>query len=884
MNPVPDILHTTCAYCGVGCGINATLKDPAARLVHIEGDNHHPANAGRLCSKGTALGETLDTHGRLLHPRLHGKEVFWNEALDAVAKKTAQVHRESGPDAIAFYVSGQLLTEDYYVANKLAKGFIGTPHIDTNSRLCMASTVVAQQRAFGEDVVPGCYEDLELADLVILVGSNAAWCHPVLFQRLATAREQHGTRIVVIDPRRTTTCSIADMHLPVRAGTDAALFNGLLVWLANNGALDQHYITEHTRDFDATLTAARNDAGTLSQLAEHCGVVEEDLRTVFEWFARTPRTVTCWSQGVNQSSGGTDKVNAIINCHLATGRIGKPGASPFSLTGQPNAMGGREVGGLSTQLAAHRLPEDPEAHECISQFWETSSLPKQRGLKAIDLFDAVEKNRIRFLWIIGTNPAVSMPDAERVRQAIAGCEFVVVSDCMNDNDTLRHAHVALPAQAWGEKNGTVTNSERCISRQRTLVASTGEARPDWWALAQIAKRLGYIRGFNWQHPGEIFREHAALSALANPAGSGRQFNLGALATITQQAYDALAPFQWPWRNGENPVARVFADGHFAHPDGLARFVPVDTHTPKNANSIEFPLILNTGRLRDQWHTMTRTGEVARLNRHDDAPFVAVHPSDAARFSVAHNALARVQTAQGSAILRVQITDAQLPGSLFAPMHWTRKLTAGGIVGALTNACVDPHSGQPELKHTPARLAPVSTAATAVIFSTRLPAVPDADFAVLTRIRHGWKLEVASINLPAILSTWLQALCPTFPEGIWQHSETPHATSRLCEQQGLLQLVAVASTSSDNPETQAGINSAEQLFNARQSNTDMRAQLLSLKDEEKPSPVVCACLEVNAATLRDAGRCCSSVKELSETTRAGTRCGSCLPEMAIFIAQ
>ena len=879
-----DIRHSTCAYCGVGCGITATLKDRDARLVAVAGDSGHPANLGRLCSKGSALGETLGTAARLLRPRVHGAEAFWNDALDTVAARLAQVLRESGPKAVAFYVSGQLLTEDYYVANKLAKGFVGTPHIDTNSRLCMASTVVAQQRAFGEDVVPGCYEDLELADLVILTGSNTAWCHPVLFQRLRAAREQRGTRIVVIDPRETTTCSIADLHLPVRAGTDAALFNGLLTWLADQHATDTAYIAQHTCDWDSALACARADAGTPAALAARCGISADSLLTFYRWFADTPRTVTCWSQGVNQSTGGTDKVNAIINCHLATGRIGKPGASPLSLTGQPNAMGGREVGGLATQLAAHHSIEDPAARDCVASFWGSNVLPSQRGLKAVDLFDAVAAGDIRFLWIIGTNPAASLPDAGRVRDAIAGCEFVVVSDCVDKNDTLSLAHVALPAQAWGEKDGTVTNSERCISRQRALLPAAGEARPDWWILAQVAQRLGHVRAFSWQHPGEIFCEHAALTALANPAGSGRQLDLGALAAISTADYDHLSPFQWPWRSGNTPQARLFGDGRFAHADGRARFIAAATHTPAHMPDRQFPFVLNTGRLRDQWHTMTRTGEVPRLNGHEPLPFVAVHPGDAQQLGLADGDLVQVSTAQGSALLLVRTSSGQQAGTLFAPMHWTRTLVTGGIVGALPNARVDPHSGQPELKHTPAQLQRVPCHARARVYSVTRPSLPEAGHAVLGRMRHGWQLDVFATSPPASLAGWLEALCPPPPGTMRQQVASRTGAAMVMTAQEQVEVVAVADS---GPQLTAGscrgIASAAQLFAGQTVDDSVRSALFSLLQETAPARMVCACLEVDQSTLRQAGRECHSVAALSAATRAGTRCGSCLPELALFVS-
>jgi len=445
-------------------------------------------------------------------------------ALQLIADRFKATIAEHGPDSVALYVSGQCLTEDYYVANKLMKGFVGSANIDTNSRLCMASSVAGHVRAFGEDIVPGIYEDWEEADLVVLVGSNAAWCHPVLHQRLTAARSAHGTKVVVIDPRRTATAEAADLHLPLAAGTDVALFNGLLAHLAATGRTDRAWVARHAEGMDAALAAA--GPSDIEATAAICGVDPELLETFFEWFGANERVMTVYSQGVNQSRVGTDKVNAIVNCHLLTGRIGRPGMGPFSVTGQPNAMGRREVGGLANQLAAHMKFDDPTDRAALQAFWDAPTLAPRPGLKAVEMFDAVLDGRIKAIWIVATNPAVSLPRADRVRAALAVCPFVVVSDCWA-TDTTAHAHVVLPAAGWGEKDGTVTNSERVISRQRPFRAAPGQARADWWALAQVGRRMGWPAAFDWRNPAAVFREHAALSAHAN--NGGRVFNIGALA-------------------------------------------------------------------------------------------------------------------------------------------------------------------------------------------------------------------------------------------------------------------------------------------------------------------------------------------------------------------
>src|SRR5829696_8248499 len=537
------VVRTTCPYCGVGCGVIARPDGPAGAA--IEGDPEHPSNFGRLCSKGSALGETLGLDGRLLHPMIDGRRASWDAALDAVARGFSRVIAEHGPDAVAFYLSGQLLTEDYYVANKLMKGFIGSANVDTNSRLCMASSVAGHRRAFGADTVPGCYEDLDEADLLVLVGSNAAWCHPVLYQRMLVNKQKRGARMIVIDPRRTDTVGDDDLFLGLKPGTDTALFCGLLVHLADNGALDRDYIALHTTGFDDAIARARSIAGSVGATALATGLAEQDIATFFQMFANTPRVVTLYSQGVNQSAQGTDKVNAILNCHLATGRIGKPGASPFSLTGQPNAMGGREVGGLANQLAAHMAFTPPEIDR-VRRFWNAPRIATHEGLKAVQMFEAIARGEIKALWVMATNPAVSLPRAGAVRDALKRLELFVVSENVLSTDTVSASpHVLLPAAAWGEKDGTVTNSERRISRQRAFLPRPGDAQPDWWIVSEVARHLGHGGAFAYRSAADVFREHAALSAFEN--GGARLFDLGGLAAISDEDYDALEPMQWPVR-------------------------------------------------------------------------------------------------------------------------------------------------------------------------------------------------------------------------------------------------------------------------------------------------------------------------------------------------
>ncbi len=464
-------MNTTCPYCGVGCGVSVTRQDDSR--AQVTGDSQHPANFGRLCVKGAALGETLQQAGRLLWPQVNQQRVSMDAALDAVASGLRDVIEQYGPQAVAFYGSGQLLTEDYYVANKLMKGFIGAANIDTNSRLCMASAVVGYKRALGADAVPCCYEDLECADVVVMVGSNAAWAHPVVFQRLVQAKQQRpGMQVVVIDPRRTASCELADLHLPLRPGSDSALFSGLLNWLAENNGIDASMLP-HLTGVDASLRAASH--WTLSRVAHACDLEPDQVLAFWQLFASTARVLTLWCMGINQSVTGSDNNNAILNAHLLSGKIGHPGSGPFSLTGQPNAMGGREVGGLANQLAAHMTFNEADCDR-LQRFWQSPTIARQPGLMAVDLFDAIERGDVKAVWIMGTNPAVSMPEGNRIAQALANCPLVIVSDVLAHTDTSAFADILLPALGWGEKNGTVTNSERRISRQRAFVPAPGRQK------------------------------------------------------------------------------------------------------------------------------------------------------------------------------------------------------------------------------------------------------------------------------------------------------------------------------------------------------------------------------------------------------------------------
>ncbi|MEX0954075.1 MAG: molybdopterin-dependent oxidoreductase [Rhizobiaceae bacterium] len=871
-------VRTTCPYCGVGCGVLAKVAADGA--VSVRGDPDHPANFGRLCSKGSALGETVDLDGRLLHPEIDGRKASWDEALDLVASRFSATVAQYGPDSVAFYVSGQLLTEDYYVANKLMKGFIGSANIDTNSRLCMASSVAGHRRAFGSDTVPGNYEDLELADLVVLVGSNLAWCHPVLYQRIAAAKEKRPQmKVVLVDPRRTNTADMADMHLRIAPDGDVALFSGLLAWLSDAGAFDRQYIDNHTTGFTDTLADARS--WTVEAVAAQTGIARDDLIAFYSLFARTGRTVTVYSQGVNQSASGTDKVNAIINCHLATGRIGKPGASPFSVTGQPNAMGGREVGGLANMLAAHMEIENLDHRGLVAGFWNAPRVASQPGLKAVALFDAIAAGKVRAVWIMGTNPAVSMPDAGKVRSALAACPFVVVSDVMASTDTMPFAHVKLPAAAWGEKSGTVTNSERRISRQRSFLPLPGEARPDWDIISDVARRMGYRGAFDFASPTGIFAEHAALSGHENDGA--RDFDISAFAEVDDDGYERLQPFQWPLSRGENRGReRFFAEGGFYRPEGRARFVAP-------ARSIDITgedgaLTFNTGRVRDHWHTLTRTGKSPRLSQHIAEPFLEIHPEDALKRGIHHADLVRVHNEFGSAVLRALVTSRQRPGSVFAPMHWNDEFAPTACVDRLVAPDVDPHSGQPALKQSKATVGRFPVKAYGFAVTREKPEIGDAAYWALARCKGGWRAELAYVEANA---DWRD-----YAAGLLGASSADDLLAFNDDAVGLRrfalfhdgQLTGALFLSPD-PVAVSRSWAVEQLSADFADPRDRLGVIAGRpgKGRADHGAIICSCFQVGANQIAAAVRSgCQTVDAVGAAVSAGTNCGSCRAEIRTII--
>ncbi|EJM96404.1 nitrate reductase [Herbaspirillum sp. YR522] len=902
LSPIPiatATTRTTCPYCGVGCGVTASMKPDGG--IAVSGDTAHPANLGRLCVKGSALGETVDLEGRLLYPQVrdeHGvmQRVSWDAALDKVAGKLSAIVAEHGPDAVALYVSGQLLTEDYYLANKFMKGYIGSANIDTNSRLCMSSAVAGHKRAFGEDLVPLAYEDLELADLVVLVGSNAAWCHPILFQRIARIKETRPhARLVVIDPRRTATCELADLHLPVKAGTDVWLFNGLLSYLAHRGGRDDAFIAAHTNGLDASLAAADADCADPATVARICKVELADLLAFYALFARTERVVTGFSMGVNQSSAGTDKVNSIINCHLLTGRIGRPGMGPFSITGQPNAMGGREVGGLANMLAAHMDLEHALHRDIVQGFWQSPRIAERPGYKAVDLFEAIDDGRVKAVWVMATNPMVSLPDADLVRRALARCELVVSSDVIEHTDTNALAHVLLPALAWGEKDGTVTNSERRISRQRAFLGAPGQARADWRIIADVAQRMGHD-GFAFDHPQQIFDEHARLSAHRNgdvdAAQAWRRFNLAGLCGMTRQQYDALAPIQWPvLRDDDGQVhgtARLLQDLRFSHADGRARLVPTPPRWPAHAPDDDYPLVLNTGRVRDQWHTMTRTGKSATLANHVPEAFIDIHPQDALLYGVREGGLARISSRWGAMVARVQHGGGIARGSVFVPIHWNDQWASDARVGALVNPVVDPVSGEPEFKHTPVAIEQFRVAWHGFILTRHALALDDITHWTRVQGRDFTRFELAGRKPIDDHGQWArQLLGVDAPDADWleylDRSAGQYRAVHLVDDR--IDMCLFLSSRPDLP-SRAWLAS---LFAKPRLDEADRVGLLVGQPIDKGAdagPTVCSCFGVGRDTICEAIRSkgLAQVSQVTACLKAGGNCGSCVPEIKKLLVE
>lgn len=716
--PSEGWVRSTCPYCGVGCGMEVKVTNGS--LAGIRGDRSHPANLGKLCPKPAGLPEAIHSPDRLTHPLRRTrsgelKRTTWDAALDEVAERLEETIREHGPRAAAFYISGQLLTEDYYVVNKLAKGFLKTNNLDSNSRLCMSSAVAGYRGAFGTDGPPGSYTDIAQTECVMLWGTNTAECHPVTFGRIKARKRQAGIPVIVIDPRRTPTAEIADIYLPVRPGTDLALANAMLNVLVEENLIDEKFIRQHTKGFAAAAEIARE--WSPERASTVCGVPTEDIVTAARMFGKAGASLIFWAMGINQSTVGTLKNRAMINLCLATGNVGKPGAGPFSLTGQPNAMGGREVGGLAHILPGYRFVENAMHRKEVEEAWNipAGSIPEEPGLPATEMFRALGSGEVKFMWVAATNPAVSMPDLSRSKQALKEVGFLVVQDAY-PTETTQLADLILPAAQWAEKQGTMTNSERRVSLVEKLVQPPGEARADWEIFAEVGRRLGFDQDFNWENAEGIFTEYQELTR-------------GTAVDMTGLSYGRLKerPVQWPVPDHlpyrERPAGgivrldepeadhpgtpRLYTSKKFNTPDGKANFAPTPHRQLYEPPTKEYPLVLSTGRVKNQWHTMTRTGRSAKLLRWETEPFVEIHPQAAEKAGVKDGEKVRVISARGSFVARARVTENIEPGTVFAPFHWGDLWTRGGSVNTATHDAACPVSKEPELKGAAVRVEPIS---------------------------------------------------------------------------------------------------------------------------------------------------------------------------------
>jgi assimilatory nitrate reductase catalytic subunit len=866
-------IATTCCYCGVGCGMLVDAED--SRLRGVRGDPSHPANFGRLCTKGLSLKER-SLAARALHPEVNGSRVSWDKALDHVASRFRNTLEKHGPDAVGFYISGQLLTEDYYVFNKLAKGLIGTNNIDTNSRLCMASAVAGYKQTLGVDAPPACYEDLERAQCVFIAGSNTAWAHPVLFQRLEASRT--GRTLVVVDPRRTATARAADLHLAIAPGTDVALFNGMLHVILWEGWANQAYIRAHTENFDAVRAAVREF--TPKATASACGIPEIDVIEAARLFAQSAATLSLYCQGLNQSASGTAKNAALINLHLATGQIGRPGAGPLSLTGQPNAMGGREVGGMANLLSGHRDLSSEKDRLEVARLWGVREVPSSPGKTAVEMFEAVRAGEIRVLWIACTNPAQSLPGQKLVREALRQAELVIVQDAFRHIETAAYADVFLPAATWPEKDGTMTNSERRIARVRAALPPPGEARADWQVVVDFARRMGGAALFPYERAEDIFNEHRETTR-------GRDLDI---AGLSYAVLEARGPQQWPFPEGAaHGKKRLYEDGVFPRLSGRARFVVAPYVPVAESADARYPMRLTTGRLRDQWHAMSRTGEVASLFAHEPEPRLALHPEDLRRLRLGEGELARVSSRRGELYVRVAADPDLRRGVAFLPMHWGQRFLGGRErmgINELTLPALDPSSRQPELKHCAVRVERADlrwglVAFGPASFEELTPFMQAAPFACRTPIgrdRPGVRLELAFRESPG--AELVQAIDRAFglTDAALRYDDARRAVGRrIAVEADAIRAVRLSGELRSEPWLKDQWERVAAVGELR------RYLLLPLEAPPGAPPprgrTVCSCFNVAEKDIAPY----SDLESLQASLKCGTNCGSCLPELRRLVA-
>ena len=898
-----SVVSSVCCYCGTGCGV--LIEADAGVITGVHGNPAHPANFGKLCTKGATLHLSAQASGRALYPELRQdraaprERVSWDAALDHAANRFSAIIREHGPDAVGFYISGQLTTEDYYVFNKLAKGLIGTNNVDTNSRLCMSSAVAGYKATLGADAPPGCYEDIDHAGVIFIAGSNTAYAHPILFRRIEAARKKNpDLKLIVVDPRRTDTAAEADLHLSILPGTDVALFHAMLNVMLWEEWIDRDYLAAHTEGWDSLRNLVREY--TPEKMAPLCGVAAADIVQAARWFAAGP-TLSLYCQGLNQSTCGVDKNAALINLHLATGQIGKPGAAPLSLTGQPNAMGGREVGGMAHLLSAHRDMGNPEHRAEVARLWGVDDVPATPGKTAVELFEAVRSGEIKALWIACTNPAQSMPDQALIDEALRTAEFVVVQEAFADTETVRYADLLLPAATWGESEGTMTNSERCISRVRAAVPPPGEARPDCDVVVDFAHRLGdrlasnrpdksLVRDgrklFPYTSPEEVFNEH-------------REFTRGRDLDISGLSYALLdqAPQQWPFPAGaQTGTPRLYGDGVFPTASGRATFYAAPYRPVAEPIDARFPLHLNTGRLRDQWHGMSRTGLVPRLYAHVEEPLLSMNRLDMDRRQLKDGDLVRVKSRRGSLVIKVQASDEQRGSQTFIPMHWGGRFMAGQGVNTLTQRSVDPVSRQPELKHCavqvekvelPYRRAIMRRGDGAELLRLARPFLAHFDFATagLTG-RNNSVLVFQAASAGPLPESLVQEMDQAFGlddplltmnyqdarRGIWKKARVEDGVITGARLSGEI----------------AAYDWIKGLIAEGASAMDVRGWLLAPVAQPPAGSagrgrVVCNCLNVAEPDIVAAIAGGADLAALQATLKCGTECGSCVPELKRLIA-
>ncbi|MDP2230672.1 nitrate reductase [Methylotenera sp.] len=906
---------STCCYCGVGCGV--IIHSENNKIIDVKGDPDHPANFGRLCTKGATLHLTAKLDNRLLYPELRASRnaprarATWDESLDFIVEKFANTIETHGPDSVAFYISGQLLTEDYYVFNKLAKGLIGTNNVDTNSRLCMSSAVTGYKATLGTDAPPACYEDIDHTDCLFIAGSNTAFAHPIIFRRIEAAKERNPNfKIIVVDPRRTDTAQAADLHLAILPGTDVALFNGMLHVMLWEGLLDMAYINAHTNGFAELKETIREY--TPKMVADICGVKEADIITAAKWFGKGP-SLSMYCQGLNQSIHGTDKNAALINLHLATGQIGKLGAGPLSLTGQPNAMGGREVGGMANLLSGHRDMDNAEHRAEVAKLWNVESVPETPGKTAVEMFDAIKDGSIKAIWIACTNPAHSMPDLNNVLLALNKAELVVVQDAFSNTDTCQYADILLPASTWGEKEGSVTNSERRITHVNPAVQPPAEARHDWEIMVDFAQRLekrlatnrtlGLSKGatktlFPYTSAEQIFNEHRETTR-------GRDLDITGLSYAL---LDEQGPQQWPFITGDvTGKARLYADGMFQKPDGRAQFVNVTYKGTADKTDARHPLHLLTGRLRDQWHGMSRTGSVAQLFNHAEEAVIHMSADDMTRRSIKHGDIVKVSNKRGSLVLPAQTSNEVKPSQTFIAMHWGSQFMHGLGVNALMPAAFDKTSKQPELKHTAIKIEKLELPWRMTVMRTI------QDLSLLQKVR-------------VLLTNFEYASCGLFGRATEHHAgmlvlraahkAAPEATliaeidailgmtddmpllNYIDAKRGVSKRILVENNLSNNNPEVTGVRLVgetlasdwlKDIMTTGEFSPELRRWALAPLSlppagQRSRGKIVCNCLDVAENDITDTIQLGADLITLQNKLKCGTECGSCVPELKRLVLQ